>query len=266
MIVDREALHATLRRLRLSRVTEILDLHLQKAADENRTHLEFLQRLVEDVNLYKLAKAAQQRIKQAKFPFLSRLEDFNYSFQPTIQEERVRELAQLRFVENHENIGLFGPTGTGKTHIAVGLGLAACEAGYKVRFTSTEDLMENLQLADKKTISAARLAPYLTPDILILDDFGLQPFSLQEGHAFFTLVSRRYEKGSIILTSNKSFLDWGEILGGDEVLASATLDRLLHHVHVFNIKGPSYRLKDKRHMMKRSAPPRDSPPPAPDPE
>ena len=125
--------------------------------------------------------------------------------------------------------------------------------------------MENLQLSEKKTISAARLAPYLTPDILILDDFGLQPFSIQEGYAFFTLVSRRYEKGSIILTSNKSFLDWGEILGGDEVLASATLDRLLHHVHIFNIKGPSYRLKDKRNMMKRSAPPRDSPPPGPSP-
>ena len=162
-------------------------------------------------------------------------------------------------MENHENIGLFGPTGTGKTHIAVGFGLAACEAGYKVRFTSTEDLMESMQLDDKKTVSAARLAPYLVPDVLILDDFGLQPFSLQEGHAFFALVSRRYEKGSIILTSNKSFLDWGEILGGDDVLASATLDRLLHHVHIFNIKGPSYRLKDKRQMMKRVVPSRDSP-------
>ena len=266
MIVDMELLQSTLRRLRLSRVTEILDLHLQKAADESLTHLEFLQRLVEDVALYKKAKAAQQRIKQAKFPFRSRLEDFDYFFQPTVQKERIMELAQLRFVENHENIGLFGPTGTGKTHIAVGFGLAACEAGYKVRFTTTEDLMENLQLTDQKTISAARLAPYLTPDILILDDFGLQPFSLQEGHAFFTLVSRRYEKGSIILTSNKSFLDWGEILGGDEVLASATLDRLLHHVHLFNIKGPSYRLKEKRHLMKRADPPRDSPPPATTPD
>jgi DNA replication protein DnaC len=266
MIVDMDALQLTLRRLRLSRVTEIMDLHLQKAAEQGLTHLEFLQRLVDDVAAHKRAKTVQQRIKQAKFPFHALLEDFDYDFQPTVSAERVRELAQLRFVEKHENICLFGPTGTGKTNLSVGFGLTACEAGYKVRFTTTEDLLENLQLDDKKTVSAAKLAPYLTPDILILDDFGLQPFSLQEGHAFFALVSRRYEKGSIILTSNKSFLEWGEILGGDEVLASATLDRLLHHVHIFNIKGPSYRLKDKRHMIKRAAPPRDSPPPATTPD
>ena len=225
----------------------------------------WLDRLIDAEQQDRQTRSLRYQLKAAKFPIHRDLAGFDWSETP-LQQAQIEQLASTNFMETAHNLILVGGTGTGKTHIAVGLGLAACEAGYKVRFTSTEDLMENLQLADKKTISAARLAPYLTPDILILDDFGLQPFSLQEGHAFFTLVSRRYEKGSIILTSNKSFLDWGEILGGDEVLASATLDRLLHHVHVFNIKGPSYRLKDKRHMMKRSAPPRDSPPPAPDPE
>ncbi len=165
MIVDTEALQLTLRRLRLSRVTEILDLHVQKAADQGLTHLEFLQRLVDDVAAHKRAKTVQQRIKQAKFPFRAPLEDFDHEFQPTVSVDRVRELAQLQFVEKHENIGLFGPTGTGKTHMAVGFGLAACEAGYKVRFTTTEYLLENLQLGDNKTVSAARLAPFLKPDI-----------------------------------------------------------------------------------------------------
>lgn len=238
-----------LSKLRLSRVSEVLDHHLQKAADQNLTHLEFLRRLVGDVMLFKQEQAIQSRIKQARFPFLRRLEDFDYDFQPTIPAARVRELADLRFVEKHENLVLLGAPGVGKSHIGIGFGLAACEAGYKVRFITTEDLLDQLQLALGQPVSAAKLAPFLTPDILIIDDFGMQLFNATESHAFFTVVSRRYEKGSIILTSNKSFLDWGKILGSDDVLATATLDRLLHHVHIFNIQGDTYRLRDKRHIF-----------------
>lgn len=238
-----------LRKLRLSRVSEILDHHLQKAADQNLTHLEFFRRLVEDVVLFKEERAIQSRVKQARFPFLRRLEDFDYDFQPSVPVARIRELAELGFVEKHDNLVFLGAPGVGKTFLSVGFGIKACEAGYKVRFTTTEDLLDQLKITPGQPVSAAKLVPFLTPDILIIDDFGMQPFNATESHAFFTVVSRRYEKGSIILTSNKSFLDWGKILGGDDVLATAALDRLLHHAQIFNIVGDTYRLRDKRYIF-----------------
>jgi DNA replication protein DnaC len=246
-----------LQKLRLSRVNEVLDHHVQKAADQNLTHLEFLRRLLGDVVMFKEEQAIQGRIKQSRFPFVRRLEDFEYAFQPSVPAAKVRELATLRFVEAHDNLVFLGPPGTGKSHLSVGFGVAACEAGYKVRFTTTEDLLDQLHLAPGQPVSAAKLVPFLTPDILIIDDFGMQPFTATESHAFFTIVSRRYEKGSMILNSNKPLLDWGKILGGDDVLATAILDRLLHHAHIFNINGNTYRLKDKRHIFLPEAKTRD---------
>ena len=256
MNVDRNELSLQLRKLRLSRIGEILDHHMQKAADQNLTHLEFLNRLVGDVVLFKREKMIQGRIKQARVPFSRRLEDFDFEFQTSVPEARIQEHAQLQFVEAHDNLIFLGPPGTGKSHLAVGFGLTACQAGYKVRFATTEDLMDQLRLTPGQPVSAARLAPFLTPDLLLLDDFGMQPFDATQAHAFFTLIARRYEKGSIILTSNKAFVDWGKILGGDDVLATAILDRLLHHAHIFNLRGESYRLKNKRNMLKS---PRDKP-------
>lgn len=234
--------------LRLSRVNDVLDHHLQKAADQNLTHLEFLRRLIDDVMAFKLEKSVKARIKQAKLPFYRRLDEFDYGFQPSIPQSRIRELSEMRFIARHDNIVLLGPPGTGKSHIAIGFGVAACESGYKVRFVTTEDMMLQFNLTDGKPVNASRLAPFLTPDLLIIDDFGLQPFNVTEAHAFFTLIARRYEKSSTIMTSNKSFMEWGKILGGDDVLATATLDRLLHHVHLFNINGGTYRLRDKHNI------------------
>jgi len=157
----------------------------------------------------------------------------------------VRELAQLAFVREAANVLLLGPPGVGKTHLAVALGLKAIEAGYGVYFVRAHDLVEDLRRAMAEHKLDRRLRVYLAPRVLIIDEFGVWPYDRLASTALFTLVSARYERGSIILTSNKGFAEWGEVLG-DNVIATAVLDRLLHHSHVLNIRGESYRLREKR--------------------
>jgi len=190
-------------------------------------------------------RGTESRLSMARFPWVKTLDQFDMSFQPSIDKKVIRELSGLGFAERAENIILLGPPGVGKTHLAIALGVKAVEAGHKVLFLTLENLIGRLKKAQTEQRVDKQVQLLLYPRVLIIDEMGYLPMSREEAGLFFRLLTRRYEKASLIITSNKSFVDWGEIFN-DQVLATAILDRLLHHSTVLNIKGESYRLKEKR--------------------
>ncbi len=184
-------------------------------------------------------------MKQARFPWVKSLEQFDFDFQPSIDRKALRELAGLTFVERAQNVVLLGPPGVGKTHLAIGLVVKAVEAGYSVLFLTFEALMTRLVRARHENRLDRILQQLTYPKLVVLDELGYLPLSREEASLFFRLLVRRYERGSLIVTSNKGFTDWGEVFN-DQVLATAILDRLLHHATTVNIMGDSYRLREKR--------------------
>ena len=238
-----------LKHLRLGQVAEVLDAHMQRAVAANMSYLDFLRGLMEEATSAQDTRLVNARIKAAHFPYLKTLEQFDFSFQPSLSRQKIADLATLRFVANHENIILLGPPGTGKTHVAIALALKSCEAGHKVLFTTLADLVAQLHAALADHSLPARLRTLTQVTLLVIDEVGYVPLDKTGADHLFQVIARRYETGSIILTSNKAFTEWGNILGGDSVVASAILDRLLHHSVVFNIKGESYRLREKRDAL-----------------
>jgi DNA replication protein DnaC len=227
-------------KLKLDRMAAVLDRLAEEAAKDSLPYLTFLERLLEEEVTTRLARSVEMRTKLARFPFLKRLADFDFSFQPAIDERLVRDLATGRFVANAENVVLLGPPGVGKTHLAIALGLAAIAQGQHVHYLSAAEL--TLLTPEQMPV---RLATLCKPKLLIIDEMGYVPFDRPAATFLFQLVSRRYERGAIIVTSNKSYGEWGDVFS-DQVLAAAILDRLLHHSVTINIRGESYRLKDKR--------------------
>ena len=191
-------------------------------------------------------RAAETIARLAGFPARKALEDFDFAFQASVSKKQVAELAGCAFVERAENVVLLGPPGVGKTHLAIALGLAAAGRRYSVKFTTAARLVASLVEARGSGSFTRRLGGFCRPRLLIVDEVGFLPLEAEGAALLFELVARRYERGSIILTANKSYGEWAEVFSGDAVIATAILDRLLHHSTTISIKGESYRLKDRR--------------------
>jgi len=239
-----ERLGEHLRKLRLLKSGERLEALLQHAASQELPYAEFLEQILGEEVAAKTTKNIAMRTAMARFPFVKPLETFDFAYQPSIDKKQVLELASCHFIEHGDNVIVLGPPGVGKTHLAVSLGMKAIEAGYRVLFSSAAHLIATLTKALGEGRLEEKLKVYTTPRLLIIDEIGYLPIDRQGANLFFQLISRRYERGPMILTSNQSFGAWGEVFG-DRIIATAILDRLLHHAVTLNIRGNSYRLKEK---------------------
>ena len=238
-------LRVLLERLKLDHLLTQLDGVCEQAAKGDLDYQSFLARALEAEWRGRQQRGIDIRLRMARFPWLKTLEQFDFECQPSLDRKVVPELAGLSFVERAENVVLLGPPGVGKTHLAIAFGIKAVDAGASVLFLTLETLMSRVIRARQENRLERMLQQLAAPRLLILDELGYLPLSREGASLFFRLLVRRYERGSLIVTSNKSFADWGEVFN-DQVLAMAILDRLLHHATTLNIKGESYRLREKK--------------------
>ena len=216
-----------------------------EAASKHWSHLDYLSRLVEGEALARQDRALARRIKAARFPVLKTLEAFRWDWPKKINRLQIQDLFRLRFIEQKTNVIFLGLVGLGKTHLATALGYCACEQGHSVLFANAIDVVNTLSAAQIHGTLQAELKRYLSPDLLILDELGYLPVDQRGADLLFQVLSQRYERGSIVLTSNKAFKQWPSIFNGDSTVTSAVLDRLLHHSETVIIEGSSYRMKDR---------------------
>src|SRR5579885_3095304 len=237
-------MHPQLKQLGLSQLEQALPSLYEQARAEHWTYETFLGQAIAAEIEGRDRRAAERRMSAARLPALKTLEAFDFAFQQALGKRWLWELADLCFVQSATNVIFLGPPGVGKTHLSLALTVKALAAGYSALFTTLSQLAEALESAPY----ASLMRRYSSPNVLVIDEVGYTRLSPAQAHHFFALVTARYEHGSILLTSNTSFADWGSLLG-DEVLATALLDRLLHHAEVISISGPSYRMKDRREAL-----------------
>jgi len=253
-------LDALLTKLKLDHLHAQVDSVCEQAAQRQEDYKSFLQQALQAEWQGRDRRGIEARLRQARFPWLKTLDQFDFDFQPSLDRRLIRELSGMGFVERTQNLILLGPPGVGKTHLSIAFGIKAVEAGYSVLFLTLEALMTRLNRALHENRLDRALQQLTYPKLLIIDEVGYLPLTRTEATLFFRLVVRRYERASLLITSNKSFLDWhpeGTRMFNDSVLATAVLDRLLHYSTTLNIKGESYRLKEKRKagLLGRATPP-----------
>jgi len=217
----------------------------QESAQQNWDHLEYLRRLIEGEYTQRRQRVIERRVKAARFPVLKTLEQFRWDWPKKINRLQLQNLFRLEFIAQHANVVLLGNVGVGKTHLATALGYAACQEGYSVLFADAISVINDLSAAHKRGLLKRQLRKYLAPELLLLDELGYLPIDPHGADLLFQVISRRYEHGSIVLTTNKPFKHWASIFHNDSTIASAVLDRLLHHAETVIIEGSSYRLKDQ---------------------
>lgn len=238
-----ERIESNLSRLRLPRIREILQGVMKAAEDQGKSYLSFLDDLLEEEVAQKEQRRIETALKISGLPFIKSIDEFDFTFQPKLDRQKVMSLFDLTFIRQKGNIIFLGPPGVGKTHLAVSLALKACQAGITIYFTTMEDLIKKL----KKDYEAGRTGKgrsYYKSSLVIVDEVGYTPIDREECNLFFRFIANRYEKASTVITSNKAFSDWTELFH-DPVIVTAILDRLLHHSTVINIRGNSYRLMGK---------------------
>ncbi|MGI6712458.1 MAG: IS21-like element helper ATPase IstB [Bacillota bacterium] len=240
-----------LRNLKLSGIAKTLEVRNEQAIKEKLSYMEFLELLIEDELANRKDNSYKKRFQKAHFPFTKTLEEYDFNFQPTLNRQEIYNLATCEFIRKKENVVFIGPPGTGKTHLSISIGIKALQQGYKVIFTTVSDMMSALFESKADNSYAQKLKYYLSSDLLILDELGFRKLNEHIVDQFYEIISKRYEKGSLIITSNKTFDEWGNIFW-DSILASAILDRIVHHCHLVLIKGESFRMREQKKNLKKS--------------
>ena len=240
-----EELRQQLRYLKLPFILEHFETLASQAADKQWPHVDYLSRLIDGETAQHLDRATQRRIQQARFPVIKTLEQFDFNWPSKINRDQVQNLFRFKFVEDKANVIFIGGVGLGKSHLGIALGYAACLAGLRVLFTTAIDIINTLCAAQKSGRFGSEQKKYLRPSVLVIDELGFLPIDKHGADLLFQIISQRYERGSIILTTNKIYKNWPSIFNSDSTLTSAILDRVLHHAETIIIEGKSYRMKDR---------------------
>ncbi len=234
-----------LEHLKLKTAQANLLAHLHEADQRELPSIAFLDRLLNDELASRAERGIIARTRLAHLPIIKTLDSFDFDAQPALDRRSIAELQTLNFLERRQNVALLGPPGVGKTHIAIGLAVCALQGGQRAYFLSTQDLLDQIRVAQLDGIPGHKQRHLNTVPLLIIDELGYVQFDKSAATWFFQLMSNRYERRSTVITSNKNFSEWGDILG-DTVLAGALLDRFIHHCHVLSLKGESYRMKTRQ--------------------
>lgn len=234
-----------LRYLHLNRISQIYQEYAAQAARKGLSHLQFLEQLIDEEATARFQRTVHAKIKRAKIPVLKTLDDFDWAFPKKIPKQRILNLFDLDFIARKTNVIFLGPTGVGKSHLAQALAYQACLAGISTVFSTAIHIVNRLNAAISDKTFLRSLKHFTSPDLLVCDELGYLPVDKQGADLLFQVISARYERGSIVLTSNRAFKDWGKTFNNDNTIASAVIDRLAHHSEVILLEGQSYRMKGK---------------------